>query len=341
MPSLIRLILLLAISLLGLISCKREEYSAAKAAFASGVDLIMLEISDYRHDVRREFKARDFEALEKRAAEARAGNAEFANGTRKLQHFYTTIACRDEDPQSTWQLHQKIHREWREKFPNSVTARVAHADFLVKYGWHARGTGYSNEVTEEAWALLAKRLAEARTILEGAKNLPVKCPVLWEVLMEVAIGQSWSKAEFAKLFEEAKAIEPRYYPQDFVQARFLMVRSHGEAGDWEAAAAKEIERPNGLGLEGYARVISDQRGHYDDIFSETKASWPQTRDGFELLRKRYPHSFEILNTYCRLACIAGEKAHAKKLFDEIGEGVITYCWGERKRFFQMRRWATF
>ena len=340
MPSLLRLILLLAISLPGLTSCKREEYSAANAAFALGVDLIMIEISDYRLAVRRDFEARNFEALEKHAAEARAGNAAFANGTWKLQHFYTTIAPRAEDPESTWQLRQKIHREWREKFPDSVTARVAHADFLVKYGWHARGTGYSNEVTEEAWALLAKRLAEARTILEAAKNLPVKCPVLWEVLMEVAIGQSWSKAEFAKLFEEAKAIEPRYYPQDFVQARFLMVRSHGEAGDWEAAAEKEIDRPNGLGLEGYARVVSDQRGYYDDVFTETKASWPKTREGFDLLRKRYPDSAEILNTYCRLACIAGEKAHAKKLFDKIGDGIVTYCWGERKRFFQLRRWAT-
>ena len=55
MPSLLRLILLLAISLPGLTSCKREEYSAAKAAFARGVDLIMIEISDYRLAVRRDF----------------------------------------------------------------------------------------------------------------------------------------------------------------------------------------------------------------------------------------------------------------------------------------------
>jgi hypothetical protein len=341
MRSLTRLIPLVTIFLLSLSSCKQDEYSPSKAAFARGVDLIMLEISNYRLDVRSNFHDRNFEELEKRATEARTSKAEFANATWKTEHFYTTLACPEDAPESTWKLHEEIHREWREKFPKSITARVAHADFLVKYGWHARGRGYTNEVTEEAWALLAKRLAEARSILEEAKSLPVKCPVLWQVLMEVAIGQSWSKPEFFQLFEEAKAIEPQYYPHDFVQARFLMTRWHGQAGDWEAAAEKEIDRPNGLGLEGYARVVSDQRGHYDDIFTETKASWPKTKEGFNLLRQRYPDSYEILNTYCRLACIAGEKAHAKMLFDQIGEGIITYCWGERKRFFQMRRWATY
>jgi hypothetical protein len=341
MPSSIRLILLLAVSLLSLVSCRQEKYSAAKAAFAQGVDLIMLDVAAYRRGVNADFKARNFEALEKSAADARAGKAEFGNGTWKIGNFYTALAYREDDPESTWAILEQIHQEWREKFPDSITARVAHADFLVKYGWQARGTGYSNEVTEEAWRLLANRLASARKILEEAKSLPVKCPVLWQVLMEVAIGQSWSKQDFAKMFEEAKATELLYFPHDFVQARFLMVRWQGEPGDWEAAAEKEIDRPNGLGLEGYARVISDQRGYYDDIFSETKASWPKTRAGFDLLRKRYPDSAEILNTYCRLACIAGDKTHAKKLFDEIGDGVITYCWGERKRFFQLRRWATF
>jgi hypothetical protein len=341
MSSSIHHILLLSISLLSLVACKPEEYSAAKAAFAQGGDLIMLDVSVYRREVRADYDARNFDALEKRATDVRASKSEFGNGSWKIEHFYGAFACLEDDPESTWALHEQIHKEWREKFPDSITARVAHADFLVKYGWQARGKGYSNEVTEEAWRLLADRLASARTVLEAAKNLPEKCPVLWQVLMEVAIGQSWSKQEFTEMFEDAKATEPQYYPHDLAQARFFMIRWHGEAGDWEAAAEKEIERSDGLGLEGYARVISDQRGYYDDIFSETKACWTKTREGFDLLRQRYPDSAEILNTYCRLACIAGDKTHAKTLFDGIGDGIVTYCWGERKRFFQLRRWATF
>jgi len=211
---------------------------------------------------------------------------------------------------------------------------------LTSYAWHARGSGYVNEVTEDAWRLYRERLAAAGSILDRSKDMPLKCPAWWHMQMRVALGQSWSKADFAKVFEEAKAFEPQYFMHDYAQAKFLMPSWNGEPGDWEAAAEKEIARPGGLGLEGYARVISEQRGYFDDIFSETKASWSKTQQGFELMRKKYPDSAEILNAYARLACIAEDRPMAKKLFAEIGNKIVNYCWGERKRFFQMRKWAS-
>jgi len=333
-------VVLLAACPLVVTACKREAYSPEKAAIARGEDMIMKEVDAYRHETRQFYNNSNFEPLEARANEARTSKAKFGNGGWKLQHFYDSLACREDEPESMWQLHAKIHQDWERKFPDSVTARIAHADFLTSYAWHARGTGYANEVTEEGWRLFHERLASARTILDQSKDLPVKCPVWWQVSMKVALGQSWSKAEFAKLFEEAKAFEPAYHLHDLAQAKFLMLRWYGDEGDWEAAAEKDIDRPGGLGLEGYARVIADQRGYYDDIFRETKASWRKTQQGFELMRKTYPDSAEILNTYCRLAVIAEDRALAKKLFDEIGNKVILYCWGgERKRFNQMKRWA--
>ncbi len=340
-PSCIILILLPLALLFASSACTSEKQAAEKAARILGADLIMIEIARFSTECHGFFKDRNFEALDARANEVRAGRERFDNGTWKLEHLYSSLACKEDAPETTWQLHEKILLEWREKMPESVTARVAHANFLVGYAWHGRGSGYSNEVTEEGWRLHAERLTAARNLLVETKSLPTKCPALWHVLMQVALGQSWTKQEFATLFEEAKAQELEYHLHDFAQARFLMVRWHGEVGDWEKAAEKEIERPDGLGHEGYARVVADQRGYYDDIFKETKASWPLTRTGFEKLRKRHPDSAEILNTFCRLAVIAGDKQLAKKLFDEIDENIITYCWGERKRFFQMRRWARF
>ncbi len=320
--------------------CKREEYSPEKAAFAEGEDLIMKDEENYRHDTRQFYNNRNFEQLEARANEARTSKAKFGNGEWHIHHFYDSLDCREEEPESMWQLHEQIHQDWEKKFPDSITARVAHADFLTNYAWHARGTGYANEVTEDAWRVFRERLASARTLLDSSKDLPLKCPVWWQVSMKVALGQSWSKAEFTKLFEEAKAFEPTYFMYDLAQAKFLMPRWYGAEGDWEAAAEKEIDRPGGLGLEGYARVIADQRGYYDDIFSETKASWRKTQQGFELMLKSYPDSSQVLNTYCRLAVIAEDRTVAKKLFSQIGSKVILSCWGgERKRFTQMKRWA--
>ncbi len=330
----------LAACLLVATSCKREAYSPEKAAFARGEDMIMQEQQAYRGETRQFYNNRNFDQLEARANETRTSKAKFGNGSWKLHDVYDSLDCRAEEPESMWQLHEQIHQAWEKKFPDSITARVAHADFLTNYAWHARGTGYANEVTEEGWRLFRERLASARTLLDQSKDLPVKCPVWWQVCMRVAIGQEWSKEEFAALFEEAKSLEPTYFMHDLAQAKFLMVRWYGDEGDWEKAAEKEIDRPGGLGPEGYARVIADQRGYYDDIFRETKASWRKTQQGFELMRKTYPDSAEILNAYCRLAVIAEDKATAKRLFTEIGDKVILSQWGgERKRFNQMRRWA--
>lgn len=326
----------LALLLAGTPSCRREPFSPEKAAFAQGKDLIMLDVERFRDETRNWYESGQFDALEKRASELRAGKDRFGNGSWKLEHLYDSLTCGANEPESVWQNHDTLHRDWIAKFPESVTAKVAYADFFLSYAWRARGTGYSNEVTEEAWKLFKERLASARTHCDSARSMSEKCPHAWLVTMGVAIGQSWEKEEFHKLFEEAKAIEPHYYYHDEALSRYLMVRWYGDEGEWEAAAEKEINRS---GAESYARVIAYQRGYYDDIFSETKASWRKTRNGFEEMRKSYPNSAEVLNTYCRLACIAEDKELAKALFAEIGDEVITYCWGERRRFTQLRRWA--
>ena len=332
--------LLLAALLLGVSACKPEAYSPGKAAQAQGEDLIMKEVEAFRQDTRQLYNNRKFGELETRANGIRAGKEKFGNGTWKIDHFYDSLNCREDEPEDMWKLHETIHQDWEAKFPASITACVAHADFLTTYAWHARGTGYSNEVTEDGWRLFRERLASARTVLDQSKTLSPKCPGWWQVEMTVALGQAWNKGDFAKVFEEAKAFEPQYFTYDTARAKFLMPRWYGEEGDWEAAAEKEIANPNGLGAEGYARVVADQRGYYDDIFKETKASWEKTRAGFEQMRSHYPDSAEVLNTYCRLACIAEDRELAKKLFDQIGGKVILYCWGgERKRFAQMKRWA--
>lgn len=326
--------------ILGGISCQSEKFSPEKAAFAKGEDLIMEQVISYRTETRQLYDQSNFEQLETRANEARTGKTKFENGTWKLTSFYDALDCQRDAPEATWQHQEKTYQDWEKQFPNSITARVAYADFLTQYAWHARGTGYANEVTPEAWKLYGDRMTAAKTLLEQSKSLEPKCPVWWEVMMKVAQGQSWKIEEFAKLYDEAKTFEPTYFRYDFAQAKFLMPTWYGKPGDWEAAALKDIDRPSGLGLEGYARVISEMRGYYDDIFTETKASWKKTNQGFEVLHTKYPSSAEILNAWCRLACVAGDKPTAKKLFAMIGNKTILYCWGnERKRFDQMKNWA--
>ncbi len=332
-------LLLLATALL-VAACGDKEFSPEKAAYALGKDLIILETEDYRQQARSDFSNRNFQALEAKAELARSSKARFKDGTWKLAHFYTSLACDEAAAEPIWQDMEKAHAEWTKQFPQSITAAVAHGDFLTQYAWHARGTGYLNEVSAEALQLMEDRFNQARAVLDRARNFPTRCPGLWASLMNLAPGQAWPKAEFAAVFEEAKTYEPQYAEHDLAQARFLMPRWQGDEGDWEAAAEREITRVGGLGLEGYVRVILDQRGYYDDLFAETKASWSKTQSGFETMRKLYPESVEILNAYARMACIAEDRVVALRLFNEIDNRATLAQWGgERKRFNLLERWA--
>src|SRR6266403_5606744 len=112
--------------------------------------------------------------------------------------------------------------------PRSITAYVAQADFLTDYAWHARGTGYSNKVTKEGWRLFAERLAKARESLEKSMNFEPKCPMWWRVCITLARGQGWSRDDFEKLFQAAKAFEPQFWGYDVAKGRIsfaAMVRS--------------------------------------------------------------------------------------------------------------------
>ena len=144
---------------------------------------------------------------------------------------------------------------------------------------------------------------------------------------------------FEKLFQEAKAFEPQFWGFDVSKATYLLPRWYGQPGEWEYALTLDLNRSNGLGLETYARVVNALSGYYENIFRESHASWSQTRDGFELIRQRYPDSLAILSEYCRLACSAEDRLSARKLFDELGGRMLKSTWRDQNNFRRRRNWA--
>jgi len=326
------------------VGCDRIEHkghSQSRTRISQGLspDKIYNEEVAFRYETRMLYNSRKFNELEKRANDLRTTKAKFGNGTWKLVEFYDSLGCRDDEPESMWRLHEQIHQDWEKAMPHSVTARIAHADFLYDYAFHARGYGFANTVTREGWRLFGQRLTQAKNILDDVRHWEPQCPMWWKVYMAVAAGQGWSRSDYENLFTEAKAFEPQWWSYDVARAHYLLPRWYGRPGDWEYVTDEETKRAGGLGMEVYARVVSVFRSYYKNIFQESSASWPKTREGFELMRKRYPESLEILSAYCQLACIAGDRPQAKKLFGELGDSVMQYIWGSKDNFLKYRAWA--
>lgn len=342
-----RLFQILAVCLLGLAGCDRDgrgnglrsERKLSSGDLTEDGDKVAEEKVRFQHETRSFYNTRNFDALEKRANEMRESKARYGDGAWNIYNFYHSLRCREDEPESMWQLHSQIHEEWEKAKPRSITARLAHADFLFEYAWHARGDGYADTVTPEGWRLFAERIAAARTALDESSDWEPKCPMWWLLYLQVALAQGWENADYERMFSEAKSFEPQFWRYDVARAKYLLPRWHGKEGDWEKAAEVEAGRAGGLGPEIYARLVVMQRGYYNNVFRESDASWPKTREGFELMRQRYPDSLEILSSYCSLACLAEDRPQARKLFDELGNHVSLYIWGNRQRFLNNRAWA--
>lgn len=314
-----------------------EKAEAAKLKAVK--DPISEQIMAFRKETRLKYNDRNFEDLEKLAAELRTSKATFGNGSWKIFQFYTSFDCRAEEPEDMWQLHEQIHKDWIAAKPESVTARIAYADFLASYAWKARGSGYAGTVTQAQWKLFAERLTAANQVLKEAAQLPDKDPMLGRVFLTVALGEGWSKAAYDTLIEKVRSEEPTFWSYDSARAYSLLPRWYGEPGDWEAFAEDAASRPNGLGIEVYARIVMDQRPFYENIFRETKASWPKTKEGLEALRKKHPDSLEFVNATAMLATMAQDRELAKAMFDQLGDNYLPSLWRKAERFAHFRNWA--
>lgn len=335
--------LALVLSLLAgsLAGCYKK--APAQAMDTSGVhavkDALRTETYAFRMETRQAYNNRRFDELERKADELHASRAVFPNGSWKIAQFHDALGCRDDEPESMWQLHDTIHKEWIAAYPGSITARVAHANFFVDYAWHARGSGYAATVNRNGWTLFGERLAKAREILAAARTLPMKDAVWWSVSLTVALGQGWSHNDYDGLMKEAKAYSPVFWGYDTSRAYSLLPRWHGEPGDWEDYALQASLAENGLGAEIYARIVMKLGGYYDNVFAETKASWPKTREGLEAMRKKYPDFHEITNWAAKLAVLAKDYPEASRLFSVLGDSYDPGVWQNAEQFVLFRQQA--
>lgn len=360
--------LVLSLSLFGLVACKekpaasdtttqlesesapkpsrtgaRENIDANERAEAKKLravkDPVQQEVYSFLAETRQHYNNSNFDELEKIAAELRGKKETFGNGSWKIVQFYSSFECRDEEPPSMWELHEQIHKAWIAAKPESITAKVAYADFLVDYAWQARGSDYADKVTQEGWKLFGERLAAASEVLKEGLKLRDKDPMLGRVFLQVALGQSWPKAVYDTFMQKLHKEEPKFWGYDTARAYSLLPRWHGEPGDWEAFAEETASRTDGLGNEVYARIVMNLRGYYENIFRETKASWPRTREGLEQLRTRYPDCLEFVSASAFLASLANDRELAKQMFDQLGDNYMPSVWRKPERFTHCRNWA--
>lgn len=297
---------------------------------------------NYGEQVREYLYHEQFGLLENIAREARATKKRVPGGDWKLEVFYLGLDRPSDGERASdaeWQYHIGKLKKWADFDPMSITARVGMAEAYIAYAWRARGDGLAGTVTREGWTHFRERLALAKRVLDGARDMEQKCPNWYASMMSVARGQGWDASSFDRLFDEATAFEPSY-PSYYVQkATFLMPQWNGRPGDWARFVASSAERLGGK--EGsvlyYQIVMSVTRSSLAAVRQEcfwecVGGSWPRFEQGLADLELTYGVSAHERNRACLLAAASGEWALSRRLFQRIGGDWDVNVWRDKNEF---------
>lgn len=292
------------------------------------------------------FYYEQFSELEKMANELKDKKSCFPGGLNKLYYFYDAL---DRPRPETDENYRKIFcilNKWSEKYPESITERVAEAGTWISYAWFARGNDWASTVTKEGWQLLDIRLKKAYEILTQTDiSKTGESPERFALLLQVGIGQGWDRDKFDTTFKSAVSYDPGYCRFYFLKAVYLLPRWEGAPGEWQRFAEEATKMtPASEGMTAYARILLSTwnyggNGEWD-TFDYPGLSWGKMKQGFLDMERNYPDSSWNLNTFALFAAMANDKDTAYDLFQKIGDNPNLGIWCARSRYDLFRKAVT-
>jgi hypothetical protein len=279
---------------------------ALRATCAGAVEGTQERIGAIEASVQVALAARQFVAINDLAGDMLRQRSRLADGRWELP--FVTSAAAAHLPRhdiAAWQARLALIDRWIASTPRDATPYVAKATVLVAYAWDARGGGWANSVSEDAWRLFRERLGAAQQVLESSAAISKASPVWYETMQTVALGLSWPEPAYTSLFNEAVQREPSDYFFYFNAAQYFLPRWQGRPGDLARFVEEAVARTRSQeGQTLYARIYWSLLWAFEDqTFAPGRATWPRMRQGFQDIMRSYPDNWNA-NAFAFYACMA-------------------------------------
>jgi tetratricopeptide (TPR) repeat protein len=281
----------------------------------------------------------DFDKLESIATRLRTEKTRAPGGAWVLHTFYDLLNPKENDEHLLAVRRQHLE-EWMKAKPESITARVALANFYTSYAWVARGGAESDKVPDSAWPLFTERAKKAEGILHDALKLDQKCPEWYAALQIVALAEDWEKDRAKKLFEQAIRFEPDYPYYYERYANYLLPKWDGSEKESLDFIKKTADQRGGdagdiLYFQIATVMISRSNGKF-----HPELDWPRLQRGHAALETAFGAAPGEENHFALMAFRFKDAAVAKKEFEAIGDKWARTVWKTRGAFEKARDWAT-
>ncbi|MEP6662155.1 MAG: hypothetical protein ABJC04_00700 [Verrucomicrobiota bacterium] len=214
----------------------------------------------------------------------------------------------------------------------TVVPRVIAASYYREWGWQARGSGYSDSVTETKAKLFEERLTKAKEILEEAWKQDQTDPFICKQLMDIA-GSIGSPDEMDLWFRRGKKVDPAYYALYLCQLHYLHPQWYGSEEEMINFGRKCLTEGNWNGLIPFILIAVHDEGENSRFgYLRKPEVWKDVEEVYETYLKKYPKNNMQKSAYCFHAVKAEKWDLAKRLMDELGEFTVYHAFEGKVAF---------
>lgn len=220
----------------------------------------------------------------------------------------------------------------KDQYPKEPASALFEASYWRNYAWNARGSGFTNTVSPDAWKLFKERLEKAEKILLDSKAYASAYPGWYRLMISVQSELDRPAPDRDKVFFEAmNRFRPRQGASNIAVAMvtYLLPKWGGDWNtvetmiSWTTAHTKE-DLGTGMYSSLYEVAINNSFGDpKKKAFKETFVTWPKLKKSIQDNIQRFPESWSIKAELIAWSCIA--------------EDYRTYV--EARRTVQKEQWA--
>jgi hypothetical protein len=265
-------------------------------------------------------KKDDYAGLEKLAVEIKKRGCDIRQTYPELCAFYEAFEIKATEDERHWLDQQTKLHGWLRACPDSLTAKIAMANWYIGYAWKARGSGWAYTVSREGWGLMHEFLVKAAEILNSVPASQVDDPEFYHASMIVAVDADSPREAGDRAFKKGVKLAREYYPLYGLRAYYLMPRWYGKIGDWESFAQDAFDSfPDDKREIFFALLVHNQATVcWDDFFNKSFVDYNCVKRGLLAAEKIDHRKGYSLSKLCYLASIRGDRATAVQLFLDLG-----------------------
>ncbi|MEU7999716.1 hypothetical protein AB0B66_00875 [Catellatospora sp. NPDC049111] len=222
----------------------------------------------------------------------------------------------------------------------------------IGWAWEARGGGYADSVSDDAWKVFAQRLVVAENCLDDVLDRDPKNVEALVGMITLANARSKGLDEIQRAFAAVIAVDPTHQDAHWSMLQAVCRKWHGSSELMFEFARERAAAHPGTGLPvliAYAHLeewLSRKRDYayleQPEVGADLKAAaeqsiWhPAFREGLETPR--------LWNAFAMAFAMGDNYAEAERCFARIGDGLATrkpwaYYGKPGKAFLKWRDWT--